>query len=151
VVDVIPMVEWKKTPTSSLPRGPVHLQVIQLGTLCSSWSKVVPCRHVGVWHLPFVVSSTVERASLFVSLSFVVTVRYDSSLPFLEGTFIYHIYVVTVDWLILCLSSLLSLSPRLTFVYYAYCSCRTLFWSKEESTIIVLCENYSLAIQYTQQ
>jgi len=64
---------------------------------------------VGIWHSPFVASSTVERASLFVSLSFVITVRYDTSHPFLEGTFIYQICVVTVDWLILWLSPLLSL------------------------------------------
>jgi len=46
---------------------------------------------------------------------------------------------------------LFSLSPpRLTFVYFVYCSCHTLFWSKDERTIIVLYENYSLVIQYTQ-
>jgi len=106
---------------------------------------------VGVWHSPFVASSTVERTSLFVSLSFVVMVRYDTSHPFLEGTFIYQICLVTVDWLILWLSSPLTLSPRLTFVYYVYCSCHTLFWSEEESTIIVLYEHHSLVIQYAQQ
>jgi len=128
------MVEWKKTRTSSSPRGSVYLQVIQLGTLRSSWSKVVPGRQTlkfDIRHSLPVLPSKERRCSFRCRSSTNSVLR------------------LMTDWF--SDFFLFSLSPRLTFVYYVYCSCHTLFWSKEESTLIVLYENYSLVTQYTQQ
>jgi len=93
VADVIPMVEWKKTPTSSSPRGSVHLQVIHRGPRSFHVVKR--------WSLTFAIRRHFYRRKN-VAVRFAVvrcngSIRYDTSHPFLEGTFIYQICVATVD------------------------------------------------------